>query len=74
MANSINVIIPNSDMPFFRKLSVRMGWTYSDSQSCHEKEEALSSIEQGFRELKAAQDNGSALPGVDQLFEELQTL
>ncbi len=74
MANSINVIIPNSDMPFFRKLSMRMGWTYSDSRSCPEKKEALSSIEQSFRELKAAQDNGSTLPGVDKLFEELQTL
>ena len=71
MTNGVYVSIPKSDMPFFRKLSKKMGWTYSAPS---EKEEALKSIEQSFRELKDAQEKGVALPGRDQLFAELYTV
>ncbi|MBR1705794.1 MAG: hypothetical protein IJ721_03270 [Bacteroidales bacterium] len=72
--NNISVNIPKGDMPFFRKLSRKMGWTYSDNTSRSEKEETLKSIEQGFRELKSAQENGTALPGIEQLFKELEAV
>ena len=29
MATGVYVNIPKNDMPFFRKLSKKMGWTYS---------------------------------------------
>lgn len=50
--NSVNVHIPNADMPFFRKLSKKMGWTYSSTLD--EKTQTLQSIEQSLRELKQA--------------------
>ncbi len=69
--NSVNVHIPNADMPFFRKLSKKMGWTYSSTED--EKVQAMQSIEQSFRELKKAREEGTQLPDVEQLFQELQT-
>ena len=69
--NSVNVHIPNADMPFFRKLSRKMGWQYSSTVD--EKTKTLQSIEQSFRELKQAKEEGAQLPDVDQLFKELQT-
>lgn len=71
MTNGVYVNIPKSDMPFFRKLSKKMGWSYTAES---EKQETLKSIEQSFRELKSAQSNGVELPGVDQLFAELQAV
>lgn len=71
MGTGVYVNIPKSDMPFFRKLSRKMGWSYTADS---EKEEALKSIEQSFRELKSAQAKGEALPGVDQLFAELKAV
>lgn len=68
--NSVNVHIPNADMPFFRKLSKKMGWTYSSTLD--EKTQTLQSIEQSLRELKQARENGEQLPDVEQLFQELQ--
>ena len=69
--NSVNVHIPNADMPFFRKLSKKMGWTYSSTED--EKVQAMESIEQSFRELKKAREEGTQLPGIEQLFQELQS-
>lgn len=71
MATGVYVNIPKNDMPFFRKLSKKMGWTYSAEI---EKEETLKSIEQSFKELKSAQEKGENLPGVEELFEVLQTV
>ena len=52
--NSINVSIPKEDMPFFRKLSKKMGWTYSDSETnkydatdCDAYREAMEDIAEG---------------------------
>ncbi len=70
MATGVYVNIPKKDMPFFRKLSKKMGWTYSTQT---EKEETLKSIEQSFKELKSAQEKGESLPGVEELFEALQS-
>ena len=70
MATEVYVNIPKNDMPFFRKLSKKMGWTYSAET---EKEETLKSIEQSFKELKSAQEKGENLPGVEVLFKALQT-
>ena len=70
MATGVYVNIPKNDMPFFRKLSKKMGWTYSTQT---EKEETLKSIEQSFKELKSAREKGENLPGVEELFEVLQT-
>ncbi|MBR1575638.1 MAG: hypothetical protein IJ654_04225 [Bacteroidales bacterium] len=70
MANGVYVNIPKNDMPFFRKLSKRMGWTYSAQT---EKQETLKSIEQSFKELKSAQEKGENLPGVEELFAALQS-
>lgn len=70
MATGVYVNIPKNDMPFFRKLSKKMGWTYSTQT---EKDEALKSLEQSFKELKSAQEKGENLPGVEELFETLQT-
>ena len=71
MANEVYVSIPQNDMPFFRKLSKKMGWAYSIHS---EKEETLKSIEQSFKELKSAQQTGQNLPGVEDLFKALQTV
>ena len=71
MATEVYVNIPKKDMPFFRKLSKKMGWTYSTQT---EKEETLRSIEQSFKELKSAQQSGENLPGVEELFEALQSV
>ena len=70
MATEVYVNIPKNDMPFFRKLSKKMGWTYSTQT---ENEETLKSIEQSFKELKSAQEKGESLPGVEELFEALQS-
>ncbi|MBO4435070.1 MAG: hypothetical protein J5769_06450 [Bacteroidales bacterium] len=72
--NRISVFIPKGDMPFFRKLSRKMGWAYTDGTSLDESAEALKSIEQGFNELKSARDNNQTLPGIDQLFDELKAV
>lgn len=69
--NSINVNIPKEDMPFFRKLSKKMGWAYSDSSSSSAKSEILQSIEQSFKELQKAQESGGSLPYIENLFKEL---
>lgn len=49
--NSINVRIPKSDMPFFRKLSRKMGWVYSDNTfeatDCDAYREAMEDVEAG---------------------------
>ena len=71
MATNVYVNIPKSDMPFFKKLSRKMGWTYTAQG---EKEEVLKSIEQSFKELKHVQNEGVTLPGGDQLFAELQSV
>ena len=71
MATEVYVNIPKNDMPFFRKLSKKMGWTYSTQT---EKKETLKSIEQSFKELKSAQEKGESLPGVEELFEALQSV
>ena len=71
MATEVYVNIPKNDMPFFRKLSKKMGWTYSTQT---EKEETLKSIEQSFKELKSAKQGGENLPGVEELFEALQSV
>ena len=68
--NSINVSIPKEDMPFFRKLSEKMGWAYSNTSSQSVKNEILQSVEQSFRELKKAQESGGSLPNIDNLFKE----
>ena len=72
--NKISVFIPKGDMPFFRKLSRKMGWAYSDSASQEDNTEALKSIEQGLSELKSARDNNQTLPGIDQIFDELKAV
>ncbi|MBR0245251.1 MAG: hypothetical protein IJQ61_02095 [Bacteroidales bacterium] len=71
MTNGVYVNIPKNDMPFFRKLSRKMGWAYSTQE---EKEETLKSIEQSFKELKSAQTKGETLPDVEELFAALQTV
>ena len=71
MATEVYVNTLKSDMPFFRKLSKKMSWTYSTKT---EKEETLKSIEQSFKELKSAQEKGESLPGVEELFEALQSV
>ena len=52
--SSITVNIPKKDIPFFRKLSRKMGWSYSDNEKpafdatkCDAYEEALKDIEEG---------------------------
>lgn len=70
MATEVYVNIPKKDMPFFRKLLKKMGWTYSTQT---EKEETLKSIEQSFKELKSAQEKCESLPVVEELFEALQS-
>lgn len=72
--NNISVSIPKSDMPFFRKLSRKMGWSYSDKEALKEKQEILDSIERSFLELKEARESGKVLPGVEELFEELSAV
>lgn len=72
MAQKVSVYIPKGDMPFFRKLSRKMGWSFSESTSGEEKENTLKSIEQGFTELKCARDNNQSLPGINQIFDELK--
>lgn len=71
MTNRVNVSIPQSDMPFFRKLSKKMGWTYSSTSATGEKARTLKSIEVSFRELKSAQSSNRSLPTIDKLFEEI---
>lgn len=49
--SSINVRIPKRDLPFFRKLSKSMGWTYSDTvfdvTDCDAYHEAMEDVEAG---------------------------
>lgn len=52
--NSVNVNIPKKDMPFFRKLSKNMGWTFTDAKpeafdatDCDAYREAMKDVDEG---------------------------
>ena len=72
--NNVYVNIPKSDMPFFRKLSRKMGWSYTDKEAQKEKQKILDSIERGYKEVMAAEREGRELPHLEDLIAELKAI
>jgi len=72
---SITINVPNHEVSFFKKMMVKMGWTYSEADVVRSvatpKEKALAKVDHAFGQLRQMKDDQLQGVNAEDLLNEL---